>query len=207
MESPVTRLYLVRHGEVEESYHRIFGGRIDMNLSPRGQLQAVSVSDYFEPFTLDAIYCSPMNRAQQTVAPLQTSKGIPVITMNDLREMDFGDWTGHRWEEIQEKFGVSAFTWIEQIEAGLVPNAETGEMLRGRIKPCIETILASHSGQTVAVVCHGGVIRVILSLLLKLPLPAMASFEVDYCSVSIVDCHQERAVLQLLNHAPWRLLE
>ena len=36
MNSP-TRLYLLRHGEVEARYHRIFGGRIDMELSPRGQ--------------------------------------------------------------------------------------------------------------------------------------------------------------------------
>lgn len=207
MESPVTRLYLVRHGEVEESYHRIFGGRIDMNLSPRGQLQAASIAEYFEPFALDAVYCSPMKRAQQTMAPLLAAKAVEAVTMDGLREMDFGDWTGHRWEEIQEKFGVNAFSWIEQIENGLVPNAETGDLLRARIGPCVEEILAKHLQQTVAIFCHGGVIRVILSLLLRLPLPATAGFEVDYCSVSITDCRADRAILQLLNHAPWRALE
>lgn len=204
MQSPATRLYLVRHGEVEESYHRIFGGRIDMELSPHGQMQAVAVADYFEPIELDAVYCSPMKRAQRTLQPLLDSKGITAATVPDFREMDFGDWTGHHWEAIQAKFGVSAFTWLEQIEQGRVPNAETGAALRARIQPEVERIVAAHAGEVVMIVCHGGVIRVMLSLLLGLPLPAMAALEVDYGSVTIADCRGGRAILQLLNHTPWR---
>lgn len=206
METSATRLYLVRHGEVEENYHRIFGGRIDMNLSSLGQLQAQSVAGHFEPIALDAVYCSPMKRAQQTARPLLEAKGMKAATLDGLREMDFGDWTGHRWEEVQAKFGVSAFTWLEQIETGAVPNAETGDLLRARIGPCVRQILAAHPRQTVLVICHGGVIRVILGILLRIPLPLMAGLEVDYCSVSVVDCHNDRAILQLLNHAPWRVV-
>lgn len=203
-QTPATRLYLIRHGEVEETYHRIFGGRIDMELSPHGQTQAVAVADYFEPIELDAIYCSPMKRAQLTLQPLLNAKGLTSATVPDFREMDFGDWTGHHWETIQAKFGVSAFTWLEQIETGRVPNAETGNCLRTRIRPEIDRILAAHTGEAVMIVCHGGVIRVILSLLLGLPLPAMAGFEVDYGSVTVADCRGGRAILQLLNHTPWR---
>lgn len=204
MQTTATRLYLVRHGEVEESYHRIFGGRIDMNLSPHGQTQAVAVADYFEAIELDAVYCSPMKRAQQTVQPLLSARKLPATTVPDFREMDFGDWTGHRWEDIQAKFGVSAFTWLEQLEQGAVPNAETGADLRARIQPGVEKILCEHPGEAVMIVCHGGVIRVMLSLLLKLPLPAMTAFEVDYASVTVADCREDRAILQLLNHTPWR---
>ncbi len=204
MSPPATRLYLIRHGEVEESYHRIFGGRIDMNLSPLGQLQANAMADYFEPIGLDAIYCSPMKRAQQTVKPLLDAKAMAATTIQDLREMDFGDWTGHHWEKIQEKFGVSAFTWLEQVEEGRVPNAETGADLRKRVHPSLQRVLAAHANGSVAIVCHGGIIRVLLSLLLRLPLPATAALEVDYASVSVADCRGDRAILQLLNHTPWR---
>jgi broad specificity phosphatase PhoE len=204
MKPPATRLYLVRHGEVEVTYHQIFGGRIDMELSPYGQTQAVSVAEHFEPHCFDGVYCSPMQRARQTVSPLLAAKELDAVTVDEFREVDFGDWTGHRWEEIQHKFGVNAFTWLEQIEQGAVPNAETGDALRQRIQPRLEEILARHDGGAVLVVCHGGVIRVILSLLLRLPLPAMAALEVDYASISVIDCRQGRAILQLLNHTPWR---
>lgn len=199
-----TRLYLIRHGEVEESYHRIFGGRIDMDLSSKGMLQASSIADYFQNIDLDAVYCSPMKRAQLTVRPLLDSKEMSATTIDQLREIDFGDWTGHRWEKIAEKFGVSAFTWLDQLEHDNVPNAESGDALRVRIDPIVKTILSKHTNQTVALVCHGGVIRVILSHLLQIPLPLTVGMEVDYCSVNIADCHEGRGVIQLLNHTPWR---
>ena len=43
---PATRLLLIRHGEVEARYQGIFGGRIDMNLSPRGRQQAKILAEY-----------------------------------------------------------------------------------------------------------------------------------------------------------------
>ena len=175
-----------------------------MELSPMGSLQATAVADYFEPIPLDAVYCSPMKRAQLTARPLLDSKEMAATTIDDLREVDFGDWTGHRWEDISEKFGVSAFTWLDQLEQDNVPNAESGADLRARVNPCIDRILEKHEQQTVAVVCHGGVIRAILSYLLQIPLPLTVGLEIEYCSVNIADCREKRGILQLLNHTPWR---
>lgn len=66
---PATRLLLIRHGEVESRYQGIFGGRIDMNLSPRGRKQAGILAGYLQEKTIDAIYASPMRRVQQTLSP------------------------------------------------------------------------------------------------------------------------------------------
>jgi broad specificity phosphatase PhoE len=129
---------------------------------------------------------------------------MSATTIDDLREVDFGDWTGHHWGAIEERFGMSAFTWLDQLEQNKVPNAESGDVLRARIIPCVHTILENHKEQSVAVVCHGGVIRVMLSHLLQIPLPLTVGFEVDYCSINVADCRDQRAVLQLLNHTPWR---
>ena len=67
-----TRLFLLRHAEVEEKYHRIFGGRIDMNLSALGHEQAGKLAGYLAGTTFDAMYVSPMKRAQQTLAPTRS---------------------------------------------------------------------------------------------------------------------------------------
>ena len=202
--SPPTRLFLVRHGEVETRYHRIFGGRIDMELSPRGHEQAKTLATYLQGTHFNSIYVSPMKRAQQTLVPLAAQYAKPAITLPDLREVDFGDWTGLSWQQVQERFGVSAFDWLTKLEAGEVPGAESGPQYRARIEPCLQQILRDCPGQTVAVVCHGGVIRMLLALLLELPLPKLAHFDIEYASVTIVEQRPHRSEVELLNFTPWR---
>jgi len=205
MTSPTpTRLFLLRHGEVEARYHRIFGGRIDMDLSPRGHEQAKALAEYLAGTHFNSIYVSPMKRAQQTVAPLAAQKGLAATTLAGLHEVDFGDWTGLSWQQVQERFGVSAFDWLAKLEAGEVPGAETGPQYRARIEPCLKQILRDCPGQAVAIVCHGGVIRMLLSLLLELPLPKLAHFDIEYASVTVVEQRSHRSEVSLLNFTPWR---
>jgi broad specificity phosphatase PhoE len=118
-------LFLVCHAEVEERYQRVFGGRIDMELSPRGHQQAEVLAQFLHGLQPNAIYASPMKRVHQTLAPLlQNSAPSPTI-LPDLREVDFGDWTGLTWEGVREKFGVSAFEWLHQLERNGISNAES----------------------------------------------------------------------------------
>lgn len=199
-----TRLFLLRHGEVEERYHRIFGGRIDMNLSARGGEQAVALAGFLRRRPIDVIYASPMKRAQQTLAPLASHCPLPAVATPEFREVDFGVWTGLSWEEVHSKHQVSAFDWLDRIERGAIAEAETGATFRARIEPNLRRIVADHAGKSVAIVCHGGVIRMMLSILLDLPLPKLASFEIDYASVTQVECHAHKTEVTLLNFAPWR---
>ena len=199
-----TRLLLIRHAEVEARYQGVFGGRIDMELSPRGHQQAAAVAKYLHPRPFSAIYASPMKRVQQTLAPLLVNGAPKPVVLADLREADFGDWTGLAWDEVQAKFGISAFTWLEQLECDGIANAESAETLQERVEPCLRQILADHGGQQVAVACHGGIIRVLLGILLRWPLSRMAAFEIEYASLTQVLVLPQKAELQLLNFTPWR---
>jgi broad specificity phosphatase PhoE len=194
----------LRHGEVEQRYQRVFGGRIDMNLSPHGQAQAVALAKHLQGTRFDAIYSSPMKRAQQTLAPLLANYEIEPTTLPDLCEVHFGDWTGLSWQEVHDKYQVSAFQWLDMLEQAAVPNGECSRTFRARIEPCLEQILKNHLGNTVAVVCHGGVIRMLLSILLKLPLPKLAQFEIEYASLTHVQLLPNKTEVQLLNFTPWR---
>lgn len=199
-----TRLWLIRHAEVEPAYQGLFGGRVDMNLSDRGHEQAKALARYLKPHAFDAIYASPMKRVQQTLAPTLADRGRDPEIMPDLREVDFGDWTGLSWAEVQAKFGVSAFAWLEELDAARVPNAESAAALGSRLKPCVERILAAHHGRDVAVFCHGGVIRMILALLLRWPLPRMNAFQIEYASITRIGVLPHHTELQLVNFTPWR---
>ena len=177
-----------------------------MNLSEHGHEQAEQLAHYLHRHKFDAIFASPMKRVQQTLVPLLVNGAPQPTVLPDLREVDFGDWTGHRWDEIQPKFNFSAYDWLDALERGALPNGESAAALRARVEPCLRQILHGHSGQTVAVYCHGGILRMLLSILLKLPLRIFNAFEVDYASLTQVKVTPERAEVQLLNFAPWRHL-
>ena len=201
-----TQLYLIRHGEVEERYHKVFGGsRIDMALSPLGLRQAEAVAKWLRDTPLDAIYASPMQRVRQTLAPTATSREMEPVVLDGLREVDFGDWTGNRWDEVQSIFGVSAFDWLEIIENVGIPNGEPVSQIKQRVGECTQRILEAHPHQSVAVFCHGGIIRVMLALLLEMPLMRMAHFNIEYGSISVVEVQPEKkhaVEIELLNYQP-----
>ncbi len=201
---PATRLLLIRHGEVEASYQNKFGGVIDMNLSPNGKRQAKVLADYLRGKTIDAIYASPMKRVQQTLAPtLKFSRHNQKI-LPGLKEIDFGKWTGLGWQEVEKQFKFRSHEWLEQIHRHGVPAGESGKVFRARVEPNLQQIIAAHPGENVAVFCHGGVIRMMLALLLKLPLPKTNQFDVEYASITQVALHEHMNEVELLNFTPWR---
>ena len=202
--SSVTRLFLLRHAEVEARYQRVFGGTIDMELSPFGKTQADALAKYLRSEKFDAIYASPMIRAQQTLAAILENRALQPIIREGLREVDFGIWTGLSWQELHDRHRISAFEWLDHLDRGAIEKAECGKTFRARIEPCLDEILKTQEGKTVAIVCHGGVIRMLLSILLDLPLPKMARFEIEYASVTQVFCHAHKKEVQLLNFTPWR---
>jgi broad specificity phosphatase PhoE len=203
-----TVLYLIRHGEVEERYHRIFGGsRIDMGLSVHGHEQAQYLSGWLQKRDVHSVHASPMRRVLETMAPFLQPSGKEASIHHGLREMDFGAWTGHGWDDIQSKFGVSAFDWLELIHAGELPEGESAADLTARVGPALQSILTQSSGSSAAIYCHGGIVRVMLALLMQLPLTKMGSVEVDYASVTQVRFrpHPRHPMLvELVNFSPWK---
>ena len=63
---------------------------------------------------------------------------------------------------------------------------------------------SKNRGKTVAIFCHGGVIRMMLAILLDLPLPKTGAFDIEYTSVTQVALHPHLNEIELLNFTPWR---
>lgn len=204
-----TRLFLLRHAEVEEKFHRVFGGRLDMGLSDRGHAQAAALARWLQRTSFDAVYASPMQRVQLTLDPFRIHcPGVPVL-LDGLREVDFGAWTGCGWNEVEQRFGVSAYDWLVHMEHDRIHEAEPIDGFRQRVSASLDRILAEQAGRTVAVFAHGGVIRMALSILLELPMRKFEHFEVDYASATWIDIGEVKAgrpriEIQLLNFTPWR---
>lgn len=200
---PEKRLLLLRHAEVDEAYHRTFGGVLDINLSENGRNQAASLSPFIQQYGVDAIYSSPMRRVQQTLEPITNHlQLLPTIT-HKLREVDFGIWTGLTWEQVHDKHGLSPFDWLKHIEHGTIPNAEPMDQFRNRVGDIVQSILSTQDQKRILIACHGGVIRMILAHLLDLPLRRMEHFDIDYASLTEIHVRPEKHEIKLLNFRPW----
>jgi broad specificity phosphatase PhoE len=175
-----------------------------MALSPRGHEQAAELAAYLRQKTVNAIYASPMRRVRETLKPWVVNGVPPPTIVPDLQEVDFGAWTGLTFGQVQERFGVSAWQWLDQIESAAIPGAESAATFRARIEPCLRQIIRDHPGQQVAMACHGGVIRMLLAILLDMPFSRTGAFQVEYASFTKVRLRPEQTEVQLLNFTPWR---
>lgn len=174
-----------------------------MELSPLGHEQAKGLAKFLNDRNFDRIYRSPMIRVRQTAKPLLDALDREAEVIDDLREVDFGVWTGHKWHEIQEKFGVDAEDWLVHLENGEVAEAESMDGYRSRISGSLERMMREGAGQNVLVLCHGGVIRMLLALLLEETFSKMGRFEVDFASLTVIERRSNRTEIKLHNFAPW----
>jgi broad specificity phosphatase PhoE len=200
------RLHLIRHGEVEGDWKGVFAGsRVDMGLSPAGHAQAGAIAGWIVERKIDAVFSSPMLRVRQTMAPLLVRQPLAPVFLDGLREVDFGDFTGLRWEQVRERLGVTAVNWLHVLDHPGLPNGESAAALLDRVRPCVEQILATPGYSSAAVFCHGGIVRAILAVLMEIPFTKIGYFRMDYGSVTVVDVPVEnpRATeVALLNFCP-----
>ena len=150
-----------------------------MELSPLGHDQVKAAAGYFRRHPPEVMYASPMKRVQQTLAPLAHWTGLKPIVLPGLREVDFGAWTGLSWDEVYERFQVSAFDWLNQLELGAIAEAESTGEFRRRVDEALRQMVSHSPNKEIAVVAHGGTIRMLLALILVLPFTKMAAFDIE----------------------------
>ena len=189
----MSRLILVRHAEpVEEARGRCYG-TLDLELSPRGREQAAALAQRLANEPIDCVYVSPRRRAVQTAAALAR----PVVTDDRLRELDFGDFEGRTYEEIERDEPAVFRDWMTSPTTVRFPNGETYSELRARVTAALEEIRGRHA--VAVVVTHGGVIRAGLAEWLELPDHAIFRLDQAYCGITVVDWLDGEPIVRSLN--------
>src|SRR5207302_9541483 len=107
----VSRLVLVRHAEPAEDAHGLCYGSLDVGLSDEGRRHAAELAG--SPAGYDAVYTSPRLRALETAGPIAAARGLAPVVRDDLREIDFGDFEGRRYEEIEQSEPELYRAWME----------------------------------------------------------------------------------------------
>ena len=182
-----TRVVLVRHAETEESARGRCYGRLDVRLSPRGLRQAQGLAAALADLPLAAVYASPLARALETARPIAAARGLEPVVGEALGELDFGELEGLRYDEIEAERPELFRAWMDDPARVRFPGGEGLSDLRARVLPALEEIRARHEREAVAVVAHGGVVRIVLAEALGLEDGALFRLDQAEGGVSVVD--------------------
>jgi probable phosphoglycerate mutase len=152
-------LYLIRHGRQNSSLYCT-----DVGLSSEGRLQAELLRNRLQNYNIDALYSSNLLRAVETARIINLSLQLPHEIRNEIREISFGQLEGNTEEYNEEYFREFRKEQMKLLEDIPYPGGENGTSVYERAMPVIQEIVQS-GNKNIAVVTHGGIIRVLLAAL------------------------------------------
>jgi len=169
--SATTRVVLVRHGHVEGIDPPRFRGRIDLPLTLLGIRQAERTRDLLAPaFRPAAAYASPLSRCITTAEVIVQPAPIPIVPTPGFVDMDYGEWQGKTYEEVRQSDPRGFEQWFRAPHLVVIPGGETFLDATTRVTETMSNIIAAHCNETILLVGHESVNRLLLLLALGLPL-------------------------------------
>jgi len=194
-----TRLLLVRHGQTHTSRDDTFCGVTEVPLTAIGCLQSQYLAERLRREHVDALYCSPQQRAQETAASIARVLEMEIRTRASLREMDFGKWENRLRADLAREYPHELEEWERGSWMAHPPGGETQQEVIDRILPYIIEVLAAHMGQTVVVVSHKTALRLLIGQLLNMTPPESRNLRVDPASLSELCVTGDQVELVLCN--------
>ncbi|MFA6714200.1 MAG: histidine phosphatase family protein [Victivallaceae bacterium] len=196
-------IILIRHGSIEPEYNGRYIGATDVPLSAKGFREAEAIGKYILNIDCDHIFASPLLRARQTLeTALPTEKLKKVRYDNRLREIDFGDWEGKSFTEINTEYPAEVHDWTRPSSGFCFPNGSNPEEFHRGIDDFKRTLLESY-GSRIMVFAHGGVILAFICNVLGIDKDKMLAFKADRGSVAILDLFENGCgVLKGINIKP-----
>ena len=203
MSMTATRIYLVRHGQVEGHDEFRYNGHSDVDITGTGRLQMERLADFLSDKAIGAVYSSDLKRALKGARVIAGRLGLEYIASPALRELHLGRWEGLTKEEAVEKYPEDAHFNFKGLAKDKLTGGESLEDLRGRVMPYLKEIIKRHAGRSAGIVAHGGVNRVILCEALGVKLANFLSIEQDYWCLNLIDYFRDStAIVKMLNGGP-----
>jgi len=190
----IKQLILVRHGETLHNVAGIAQGWNDSELSDKGREQIRGLAERLVAYAPTTIYSSPLGRAISTAEVIGNVTGVKVVTLDDLREMNYGAWEGRSFLDVRREYEEIYQRWIDD-ETCRCPDGESHADVRARL----ERAFAAMNSERPIVVTHGTAIRIAATALLQLPVMASRHFAQDNAGMNVFVRRQDRWVLKVWN--------
>lgn len=201
----MTQLLLIRHGINDMVGQKKLAGWLPgVHLNDEGRLQAEALAERLRDVPLNAIYSSPLERTQETAAPLGQVKHLPVYVREGLGEVNYGDWTGKAIDDLNK---LDLWRVVQLYPSGMrFPGGDSMREMQMRMVSELEAIAADHPRQIVAVVSHADLIKAALAHYLGVHFDLFQRIVIDPASVSVLLLTQYGPrVLRVNDNGPLRL--
>ena len=196
----MARVILVRHGQTEWNRVERFRGRADVPLNEIGLAQAEAtgrrVASEWQPVS---IYSSPLSRAAKTAEATASHFDLPVQIHADLVDIDYGEWQGLTPDEVRERWPEALDAWHHAPHTARIPGGETLDDLRARGLAAVNELAARHAEQTLVLVGHTVINRIILLGVLGLGNDRFWHLRQDTCAINVFEADDEEFTLVSLN--------
>ncbi len=162
------KLILIRHAEAEGNPEKRLLGRSNPGLTPRGQLQALALGNYFAQHQAspNRIWTSPLERAHSTAQCLAPNPA-QIQSLDILTEIDQGILTGLTWAEAQQAYPNLTEKLESQLEWWPIPQAESPKQAQRRAQQVWSRLLEQVTNQDrVWVISHAGFLQHLLAVVL-----------------------------------------
>lgn len=194
------KLILTRHGHVEGIAPERFRGRMDLALTERGQDEARQLGRRTAAqWSPAAIFCSPLKRCVVTAQEIGAACKVAPQPLETLNDIDYGAWQFETHAAMKARFPELHDDWLSAPERVRFPEGESLQDVAARAADALRSILAAHHENTVVIVAHDSVNRVMLCQLLGLPLAAYWRFAQSPCCINEIDIDKRSVRLIRMN--------
>lgn len=165
-----TQVIFIRHGEAVWNTEGRMMGQLNSPLTAKGEQQALAIGERLKFHSISALYSSDLGRTMQTAQAIADASGLEIVPEKGLREINMGDWQGYTRPEIAEKYPAEwrAYQGPDQYTYQ-TPNGESHAQKSVRTVETLDRLADKHSGETIVMVSHAGIIRAVFEHVLHLP--------------------------------------
>ncbi len=156
------RLFVLRHGETVFTRERRFAGWRDVPLTDAGLRQSEAAAAVLSGVAISAVFASPLERARTSAEAVAKPHRVAVQIMPAFRELGFGAWEGRTRAEVEAAEPALYDVWRTAPDRFAAPGGESLPTVAKRVAEGIETLRADHDGESVVLVTHAVVIRLIV---------------------------------------------
>lgn len=192
-----TTFWLIRHAETAGTGKTLTGRLPGVHLSPNGLRQADLLVQALRQVSLQAVYASPLERTMETARLLAEARNLSVVPCKAANEVDYGEWAGKNWIELQPSALWRRFN--EQRSVTAPPGGELMLQIQARIIRAMAEMRVQYPDQHVAIVSHGDVIRSAVAHLAGIPLDLLNRIEISLASFSTIEWHEDGPRVLRLN--------